>query len=123
MKTLKNGPMIPNSCPKYLCLLYIFFLPKNLALWTDVSLLLLTTYLFGREMRKKSQSKPKEELELNCLSLHQPNSKGTAPAAAKLLQSCLTLCDPINGSPSGSLFPGILQARILEWVAISSSNA
>ena len=44
-------------------------------------------------------------------------------AAAKSLQSCLTLCDPIDGSPSGSLVPGILQARTLEWVAISFSNA
>ena len=43
--------------------------------------------------------------------------------AAKLLQSCLTLCDPIDGSPPGSPVPGILQARILEWVAISFSNA
>ena len=46
-----------------------------------------------------------------------------AAAAAKLLQSCLTLCDPIDGSPPGSPIPGILQARILEWVAISFSNA
>ena len=44
-------------------------------------------------------------------------------AAAKSLQSCPTLCDPIDGSPSGSPVPGILQARILEWVAISFSNA
>ena len=44
-------------------------------------------------------------------------------AAAKSLQSCPTLCDPINGSPSGSTVPGILQARTLEWVAISFSNA
>ena len=44
------------------------------------------------------------------------------PAAAKLLQLCLTLCDPIDGSPSGSLVPGILQARTLEWVAISFSS-
>ena len=42
-------------------------------------------------------------------------------AAAKLLQSCLTLCDPIDGSPPGSPIPGILQARTLEWVAISVS--
>ena len=47
----------------------------------------------------------------------------TAAAAAKSLQSCLTLCDPIDGSPPGSAVPGILQARILEWVAISSSGA
>ena len=45
------------------------------------------------------------------------------PAAAKALQLCLTLCDPIDGSPPGSPVPGILQARILEWVAISFSNA
>ena len=43
--------------------------------------------------------------------------------AAKALQSCLTLCDPIDGSPPGSPFPGILQARTLGWVAISFSNA
>jgi len=49
---------------------------------------------------------------------------GTAAAAtAKLLQSCLTLCDPIDGSPPGSPIPGILQARTLEWIAISFSNA
>ena len=46
-----------------------------------------------------------------------------AAAAAKSLQSCLTLCDPIDGSPPGSHVPGIIQARILEWVAISFSNA
>ena len=46
-----------------------------------------------------------------------------AAAAAKSLQSCPTLCDPIDGSPPGSPTPGILQARTLEWVAISFSNA
>ena len=46
-----------------------------------------------------------------------------AAAAAKSLQSCPTLCDPIDRSPPGSSIPGILQARILEWVAISFSNA
>ena len=46
-----------------------------------------------------------------------------AAAAAKLLQSGPTLCDPIDGSPPGSTVPGILQARTLEWVAISLSNA
>ena len=46
-----------------------------------------------------------------------------AAAAAKLLQSCPILCDPIDSSPSGSPIPGILQARTLEWVAISFSNA
>ena len=47
----------------------------------------------------------------------------TYPAAAKSLQSCPTLCDPIDGSPPGSLVPGILQAGTLKWVAISFSNA
>ena len=44
-------------------------------------------------------------------------------ATAKSLQSCPTLCNPIDGSPPGSPIPGILQARTLEWVAISCSNA
>ena len=46
-----------------------------------------------------------------------------AAAAAKPLQSCLTLCDPVDGSPSGSPIPWILQAGVLEWGAISFSNA
>ena len=46
-----------------------------------------------------------------------------AAAAAKSLQSCPTLSNPIDGSPPGPAVPGILQARTLEWVAISSSNA
>ena len=46
-----------------------------------------------------------------------------AAAATKSLQSCPTLCDPIDGSPPGSAIPGILQAGTLEWVAISFSNA
>ena len=46
-----------------------------------------------------------------------------AAAAAKPLQLCPTLCDPIDGSPLGSRIPGILQARTLEWIAISFSNA
>ena len=52
-----------------------------------------------------------------------PNSGAAAAAAAKSLQSCPTLCDPTDGSPPGSPDPGILQARTLEWVAISFSNA
>ena len=53
---------------------------------------------------------------------HSSHSYNSA-AAAKSLQSCPTLCDPIDGSPLGSPVPGILQARTLEWVAISFSNA
>ena len=48
--------------------------------------------------------------------------KNDPAAAAKSIQSCLTLCDPIDGSPRGSPIPGILQARTLEWVAISFSK-
>ena len=50
------------------------------------------------------------------------NILSAAAAAAKSLQSCPTLCDPIDGSPPGSAVPGILPARTLEWVAISLSN-
>ena len=60
-----------------------------------------------------------EELEIkSCYSFYIG-----AAAAAKLLQSCPTLCDPIDGNLPGSAVPGILQARTLEWVAISFSNA
>ena len=51
------------------------------------------------------------------------SSSISAAAAAKSLQSCPTLCDPIDGRPPGSAIPGILQARILQWVAISFSSA
>ena len=52
-----------------------------------------------------------------------PGNTYAAAAAAKSLQSCLTLCNPIDGSQPGSPIPGIPQARTLEWVAISFSNA
>ena len=68
-------------------------------------------------------------LELSCFFDDPTNvgnlisgSSALSPAA-KSFQLCLTLCDPIDSSPSGSPVPGILQARTLEWVAISSSNA
>ena len=71
--------------------------------------------------------------DINCSSIffrpiYQNNgnknkSKQMGPAAAKSLQTCPTLCDPPDGSPPGSPVPGILQARTLEWVAISFSNA
>ena len=74
---------------------------------------------------------PLEENSLNestyeaiTISLHINRPKNIfAAAAAKSLQSCPTLCDPIDGSPPGFPVPGILQARTLEWVAISFSNA
>ena len=59
----------------------------------------------------------------NFNSLSAPSILKTPSAAAKSLQLCPTLCDPIDSSPPGSPIPGILQARTLEWVAISFSNA
>ena len=65
-------------------------------------------------MTKKSQMETRLKIN-NISNIHT--------ATAKSLQSCPTLCDPIDGSPPGSPIPGILQARTLEWVAISFSNA
>ena len=66
----------------------------------------------------------KEMRELTFILLcERSHSEKATAAAAKSLQSCPTLCDPIDGSPPGSPIPGILQARTLEWVAISFSNA
>ena len=58
-----------------------------------------------------------------CNPAYLTSMQNAAATAAKSLQSCPTLCDPIDGSPPGSPVPGILQARTLEWVAISFSNA
>ena len=58
-----------------------------------------------------------------CMPEYKRFKRAKPAAAAKALQSCLTLCDPIDGSPPGSPVPGILQARTLEWVGISFSNA
>ena len=74
------------------------------------------TSLKHQRIKKKSNTKcPSNPISLS--------PAAAAAAAAKSLQSCPTLCDPIDGSPPGSPVPGILQARTLEWVAISSSNA
>ena len=69
-------------------------------------------------------SNPKDYFKAYISSQMLPPQRSLAAAtAAKSLQSCPTLCDPIDGSPPGSTIPGILQARTLEWVAISFSNA
>ena len=62
-------------------------------------------------------------LERGCSYSHRAQGHRVMLCYAKSLQSCPTLCDPIDGSPPGSPVPGILQARILEWGAISFSNA
>ena len=75
-----------------------------------------------------ASKKWKQRVDLFCkLAVQDPvittGSSDCLTATAKSLQLCLTLCDPIDGSPPGSPIPGILQARTLEWVAISFSNA
>ena len=72
--------------------------------------------------RVVESSDPAVFAEPSCWCYLGAKLKSTA-AAAKSLQSCPTLCDPIDGSPPSSAIPGILQARTLEWVAISFSNA
>ena len=66
---------------------------------------------------------PDPPARLKTFKSHGTVSSVAAAAAAKSFQSCPTLCDPIDSSPPGSPIPGILQARTLEWVAISFSNA
>ena len=74
--------------------------------------------------RKPPRTKTKGERKIKeDQTTYLSYSRHRSTAAAKSLQSCLTLCDPIVGSPPGSPVPGILQARTLEWVAISFSNA
>ena len=75
--------------------------------------------------KKKFQVKEVDLIFKDLLNLYQNYSFPiiAAAAAAKSLQSCPTLCDPIDSSPPGSPVPGILQARTLEWVAVSFSNA
>ena len=75
--------------------------------------------------RRQPSASQKEGLHQD-LNLSEPWSwtfQSYAAAVAKSLQLCPTLCDPIDGSPPGSTVPGILQARTLEWVAISFSNS
>ena len=76
---------------------------------------------------KQNQSKTNQVCLLSSISIYYITSiycQGMAMLCyAKSLQSCPTLCDPIDGSLPGSPVPGILQARTLEWVAISFSNA
>ena len=74
----------------------------------------------GREVQEGRQEEKGMTEDEMVRRHHQLNGHA---AAAKSLQSCPTLCDPIDGSPPGSAVPGILQATTLEWVAISFSNA
>ena len=76
----------------------------------------------------RGSSQPRDWTQVSCIAgrfftIWATHNTCTAVAAAKSLQSCPTLCDPIDGNPQGSAVPRILQARTLEWVAISFSNA
>ena len=88
----------------------------------------MTIYHFLYSIHQKSISQSREEDYTSVWTLGDVNNPGPllwlpADAAAKSHQSCPTLCDPIDGSPPSSPVPGVLQARTLEWVAISFSNA
>ena len=72
---------------------------------------------------KKEKERKKKKKAAVCSFLGHRKTLGKWSSVAKSLQSCPTPCDPINSSPPGSPIPGILQARPLEWVAISFSNA
>ena len=104
-------------CTSYMCV--AFCIPRNMSepfkAPEVISFVSFLKCLFGlKEMATHS----------NILAWGTPwTEEPAAAAAAKSLQSCPTLCDPIGGSPPGSSVPGILQARTLEWVAISFSNA
>ena len=79
----------------------------------------------GKELlfKKEVQKTQNKASKINEEPVWFKKGEKTSAATAKSLQSCLTLCHPIDGSPSGSPVPGILQARTLEWFAISFSNA
>ena len=82
--------------------------------------------IVGKLKQKKKKRNCKNNVGYiwnNLVKMTPAAAAAAAAAAAKSLQSCLTLCDPIDSSPPGSAVHGILQARTLEWVAISFSNA
>ena len=106
------GTKIPPCPPLLVCGKDLHLL--NLWVWRSSHNQLLIREVW--ECRNKGNM-VKQENNKNCLAIKQ------SPAAAESLQSCPTLCDPIDSSPPGSPVPGILQARTLEWVAISFSSA
>ena len=80
--------------------------------------------MFKLDLEKAEEPEIKLSTSVGSSKTQESSRKtAAAAAAAKSLQLCPTLCDPIDGSPPGSLVPGSLQARTLEWVAISFSNA
>ena len=138
-----TGPPIPIEPRDYLSAQYLIILFKNNPLCLPIAVFPKSSkdpnrsflfYIFMSPMRILKHSEirsvifPWSLLVLFCLTWFNSwtissTSPGYPAAAAKSLQSCPTLCDPIDGSPPGTPVPGILQARTLEWVAISFSNA
>ena len=101
----------------FLELSYFLMIQQTLAIWSLVPLpFLKPAWTSGSSQFTYCWSLAWRILSITLLAC-------TAAVAAKSLQSCLALCDPIDGSPPGSAAPAILQARTLEWVAISFSNA
>ena len=93
---------------------------EKILLWKDTCTLMFIIVLFTIAKTWKQAKCPSTD-EWRCGTHIRLNA--AAAAAAKLLQSCPTLCDPIDSSPPGSPVPEILQERTIEWVAISFSNA
>ena len=123
-----------------MCFTHAFYLLcpcRHLSLWFLTQKLSLTNW--NRQLCGQNYNPPcilDKGGELSCITIYKASFPHTAYLilrstlrvssdmhAAKSLQLCPTLCDPIDGSPPGSPVPGILQARILEWIAISFSNA
>ena len=104
-------------------LLFCFSTPRTSKFWNHPSLGLHSYPLLLFSCSDMSNSLRPQGTAACQASLSFATTLSAAVAAAKSLQSCLILCDPIDGSPPGSPVPGILQARTLEWVAISFSNA
>ena len=110
-----------------------FFATLWTTLWTETCQALLSMGFFRQESWSRLSCPPPGDLPDLRIKPPSPMSlaltgsyfttRVTYAMLCKALQSCPTLCDPIDGSPSGSPIPGILQARTLEWIAISFSNA
>ena len=96
---------LPTKC-FFLLFIFLFFF------FFSFLLLLISLFLL---FRNQSMIQSSAQIFSECLYMYTTTT-------TKLLQSCPTLCDPTDGSPPGSPIPGILQARILEWIAISFSN-
>ena len=117
--------------PSYLILCVSFlqfdcvrvFLPVSLVFSKNYSMCRCTLVVFLREDKLYVLLLCHIDLSPTMIDFTQSKEIVAAAAAAKSLQSCPTLWDRRDGSPPGSLIPGILQARTLEWVAISFSNA